>query len=151
MSTSISRASDTGFVGMTSFVIQKNSKAMIIASLKALKTNRDINIFYGGSLLRNDVENRKQYTQNDGEILLCVDSSGNRLFSGKEKLKGEYILRSTSKEKLVPRHVTKGEDNPGKTFSRFPSIFDVINTHPYSKTTSNIYVQPSFPLHRKYM
>ena len=124
---------------------------MIIASLKALKTNRDINIFYGGSLLRNDVENRKQYTQNDGEILLCVDSSGNRLFSGKEKLKGEYILRSTSKEKLVPRHVTKGEDYPGKKFSCFPSIFDVINTHPYSKTTSNIYVQPSFPLHRKYM
>ena len=30
----------------------KNSKAMIIASLKALKTNRDINIFYGGSLLK---------------------------------------------------------------------------------------------------
>ena len=25
---------------------------MIIASLKALKTNRDINIFYGGSLLK---------------------------------------------------------------------------------------------------
>ena len=55
------------------------------------------------------------------------------------------------KGKLVPRHVTKGKDESGKTFSRFFSIFDVINTHPYSKTTYNMYVQPSLPLHRKYI
>ena len=35
----------TGFVRMASFVIQKKSEAMIIASHEALKTNRDINFF----------------------------------------------------------------------------------------------------------
>ena len=82
---------------------------------------------------------------------MCVDSTGNRRYSGKEKLKGECILQSTSKGKLVPRHVTKGKDESGKKFSRFFSIFDVINTHLYSQTTYNMYVQPSLPLHRKYI
>ena len=46
----------------------KNSKAMIIASLKALKTNRDINIFYGGSLLKQAwyfVRDSKEKTANN--------------------------------------------------------------------------------------
>ena len=46
----------------------KNSKAMIIAPLKALKTNRDINIFYGGSLLKQAwyfVRDSKEKTANN--------------------------------------------------------------------------------------
>ena len=43
-----------GFLSIFSFAywLFKKSEAMIIASHKALKTNRDINIFYGDSILK---------------------------------------------------------------------------------------------------
>ena len=68
----------------------------------------------------------------------------------KRKVEGRMHTAKYQQRKLVPRHVTKGKDESGKKFNRFFSIF-VINTHPYSQTTYNMYVQPSLPLHRKYI
>ena len=81
MSTRTSRASDTGFVRVASFATRKKSEAMIIASHKALKTNRDIKIFHGDSVLKQQrhfkflgVVVDESLSWNNAYVIYCLES-----------------------------------------------------------------------------